>query len=258
MNVGCSLWFDFFEISDPGCDKNTKCRPVTQRDFRRPSLSSLFWCLTASGFWDCLLFSFFLFFLLFDFSDGRWADANGEQVLRSLPPPHEKLSVVGSEWTDCNAPACPSLWLPFFFLCYLLNASLHISLCCRRYRTLPSHLINHSIELDATQQKPVGSESEVICLPLSFPTPPPHHLLPCFFFRRDCNSRAGSFVMIQVFCCTHCLIGFIEGPSLSPHACLCAIRSGINGRARRPPVMEQACKSEAAEGCVSSPKRWMD
>lgn len=107
---------------------------------------------------------FFFFFLLFD---GRWADANGEQVLRSLPPPHEKLTVVSSEWMDCSAPAYPSLCLPFFFFCYLLNASLHISLRCRLYRTLPSHLINHSIELHATQQKPVGSESEVICLPLS-------------------------------------------------------------------------------------------
>lgn len=154
--------------------------------------------------------------------------------------------------------ACLSVSLPPFFFCYLWNTSLHISLCRRPYRTLPSHLINHAIELNATQQKPVGTGSEVICLPLSYYFPPLHPLPPPFSFRRDCDFQAGSFFTVEIFRRTHCLIGFTEGPSLSPQACLCAIRSGINSRARHPRVMEQACKSEAAEGCISSLKRWMD
>lgn len=103
-----SLWYDFTYHSR---NRNTKCHPVIQQDLRQhPShrCSPLYWCFTASGFWNSPLF-------FFGFSDGRWADANGEQVLRSLPPPYEKLTVVSSEWMDCDVPAYLSLWLPFFF-----------------------------------------------------------------------------------------------------------------------------------------------
>lgn len=119
----------------------------------------------------CLLWNSPPFFFFLGFSDGRWADVNSEQVLHSLSPPCVKPTVSG-EWIYCDLPAYLSLSLSLFR--YLWNASLHISLRCRPYRTLPSHLINHAIEVNATQQKPVGSESEVpssllLFLPRSLP-----------------------------------------------------------------------------------------
>lgn len=94
----------------------------------------------------------------------QWAGA-----LHSLPPPYEKLAVVSNEWMDCDVPAYLSLFLSLSlslasFFCYLWNASLHISLCFKPYRTLPSHLINHVMKLNATRQKnPVG----ILSLPSS-------------------------------------------------------------------------------------------
>lgn len=124
------------------------------------------------------------------------------------------------------------------------------------YITL-SHLINHSIELNATQPKPAGSESEVICLFRSSPTFL-HPFSPHFKVLCDSCVWAGSFFMVHIFLSTHCLIGFTEGPSLLPQACPCAIRSSIKSRAPHLVVKEKACKSDAAEGCISSHERWMD
>lgn len=64
---------------------------------------------------------------------------------------------AGNGWTVMCRPIC----LRFHF-CAICE-SLHISLFCRPYRTLPSHLINHTIEVNATQQK-----SNLRTLPLLF------------------------------------------------------------------------------------------
>lgn len=69
---------------------------------------------------------------------------------------------------------------------------------------MPSHLINRAIELNATQQKGDGSESEA----------PSFHLL--FTPFSGCDFQTGSFFTAQLFHHSHYLIGFTEDPSLSP------------------------------------------
>ena len=101
-------------------------------------------------------------------------------------------------WT---AP-CLSVSLASFFFSFVASVkckSSHLTPPQTVSHSLPSHLINHAIELNATQQKKkkraVGRGSDVICLPF-------------FFFlsssslspsRRDCNFQAGSFVTVRVF-----------------------------------------------------------
>lgn len=59
---------------------------------------------------------------------------------------------------DGLLPAYPSLWLPFFFSFSFFVASVkckssHLTPPQTVSHSLPSHLINHAIELNATQQK---------------------------------------------------------------------------------------------------------
>lgn len=89
-----------------------------------------------------------LFWLFWWQMSKRWAGA----ALTSAPIWETHSSQQWMDWLWCVGLSVSLA--SFFFLCYLWNASLHISLCCRPYHTLLSHLINHAIELNATQQKP--------------------------------------------------------------------------------------------------------
>ena len=143
----------------------------------------------------------FIYLLFFGSSGGRWAEANSEQV-RARCRPHMRNSQQSAVngWT---AP-CLSVSLASFFFSFVASVkckSSHLTPPQTVSHSLPSHLINHAIELNATQQKKKkkkGSwQREWRDLPSLF-----------FFFlsssslspsRRDCNFQAGSFVTVRVF-----------------------------------------------------------
>lgn len=104
------------------------------------------WGFTASGFLNPPPFFLWLFRWHMRWCK-RWAGA----ALTSAPIWKTHSS---QQWIDGLRCACLSISA---FFCYLWNSSLHNSLCCRLYRTLPSRLINHAIELNATQQKSVAA-----------------------------------------------------------------------------------------------------
>lgn len=79
-------------------------------------------------------------------------------------------------WMDGLLPAYPSLWLPFFFSFSFFVASVkckssHLTPPQTVSHSLPSHLINHAIELNATQQKKKRHLAEGVTwfLPLLYP-----------------------------------------------------------------------------------------
>lgn len=115
-------------------------------------------------------------------------------------------------WMDGLLPAYPSLWLPFFFSFSFFVASVkckssHLTPPQTVSHSLPSHLINHAIELNATQQKKKRKKKKGIWQR-------EWRDFSLFFIPsgRDCNFQAGSFVTVRVFRRAHCLIGFTEGP----------------------------------------------
>lgn len=165
-----------------------------------PRFTNLVWRFEEANTWRVFIYLFiyvvslliFLHFLwLFPWQMSwceRWAGA----MITSTPIWESHSSQQSKDKLQC---ACISISAPSF-LCYLWNASPHISHCCRSYRTLPSHLINHAIELNATQQNPVSRESEVICHQLSHILPP-FPLIPLPAKRMwDCM-QAGSFFTVQ-------------------------------------------------------------
>lgn len=107
------------------------------------------------------------------------------------------------QWMNCDVPACLSLWLPLLPICEMW--SLHISLRSEPYHTLTSHLINHPIGLNVTQKNSRKTGRN-----------------------RDRSERFSflphtSFIWLRfvfhgpsIRCRRRCLMGFTEGPSLSP------------------------------------------
>ena len=195
---GPSLWTHIY------CFWNLVYQLFTHDDFSSHRCSPLL-PLYSQRVMKLSLNSFIYYFRLFRWQmswSKQWAGA------RSLPPPYEKLTAVSGEWMDCSLTICLS-GFPFFpfFVASVKCKSSHLTLPQTVSHSLPSHLINHAIELNATQQKKKKKKKEG-----SWQREWGDFSLFFIPSRCNCNFQAGSFVTVHVFHRAHCLIGFTEGP----------------------------------------------